>query len=462
MQNTILATILIAGCATPLQAQRSRTRVVVQSTGGGTGSSPQWIGGSPVQTKVYVGQDGETYVGVWIDAPDAPAGQTQRMPMAVSLVIDSSGSMAGEKMANARIAAMGLLESLVDGDQVSIYGFNNGVFEIAPPTQVSGASRGQLMQRVQYLSAAGGTNLWDGLATGINRVAAAPATHTVRRIVLISDGHANIGPSDPNSLGNLAAQGTEHSIQISAIGVGLGYDENLLGRLAINSSGRLYHLEAPHQMASILDREMRLLASTVATDAFIEVIPAPGVTILGGLTPGIRLDNNRIHMPVGSVYAGQRREVLFRARVNTNAPGNQALATARLHYRAADRRQAQQEVPLVYEVTRNQQEARRSAAPRVQAMVATHEVAQAQQQAAVALNRGDRATAERHFQFAEESIQRAERAAPQMSRSTRRRLRRTATRHRAARTRAATAMSASAARGAALDVAAESYSNSGY
>jgi len=460
-----LAAFALAGCATATPvAQAQTTRVVVQ----GSDSSQQqgaWIGGSPVRTRVVVGADGETYVGVWIDAPDQIPGQVvqTRPPMALSLVIDTSGSMSGEKIDNARIAASSLLESLADGDIVSIYAFSNGVQQIAAPTQVGPNTRGQLMQAVRYIHAGGGTNMYGGVTTGINSVGGAPSSHEIRRVVLISDGHANIGPSDPGSLGTLAANGTEYAVQISAIGVGLDYDENTLGALAVQSSGRLYHLEHPYQMAQILEREVQLLASTIATDAVIEVVPAPGVTILEGVSQGANVQNNRLRVPVGSVFAGQQREILFRARVDTNRAGERNLGTARLRYRdAGSDAERTQEAALQYEVTRNRNAATRSVAPRVQAMVATFQAAEAQRQAAQALTRGDRAEAQRQYEFADEAISGALASPVELDAETRTRLEERSRAVRTQRTRAAEAATPAAARSVALDSYDDAMSAEGY
>ena len=71
-----------------------------------------WIDGSPIQTRLRVGADGRTYVGVWIDAPSRVVA-TARAPMDIALVVDTSGSMAGDKIHNAQIAAASLLESTI-------------------------------------------------------------------------------------------------------------------------------------------------------------------------------------------------------------------------------------------------------------------------------------------------------------------------------------------------------------
>jgi Ca-activated chloride channel family protein len=385
---------------------------------GSAAAQETWVGGSPYQAQIRVDANGDTWVGIWVDAPAIAPQVRARAPMAVSLVIDTSGSMAGDKIDNARMAVSSLLETLGDGDIVSIYGFSNGVMEIAPPTVLSQASRAPLMQSVSRIVAAGGTNMWDGMQVGIARMAQAPASHAVRRIFLISDGHANIGPSDPVSLGNLAAGSTENGTQITAIGVGYDYDQTTLAALAVRSSGRVYHLGQSHQMAGILEQELDMLSRSVAVNAFIEVHPAPGVTILEGATSGAVIENGRLRFPLGAVAAGQQREILFRARVNTARLGARQLATARLVYETPDERaRREQSVHLAYEVTRDQAAPARTVAPRVAAMVADHEAVAAQRQAAALMQQGQAREAAVVLRRAEASVQQQAQAAPPAARA---------------------------------------------
>lgn len=380
----------------------------------------QWIDGSPVQTRIRVGADGETFVGVWIQAPEQVEA-VARTPMAVSLVVDISGSMAGAKIDNARMAAASLLESLSDGDIVSIYGFNNVVTEFAQPTVVGPGTRTGLMQRVSQLYAAGGTNLYGGMQAGIARMSQAPPTHAIRRVFLISDGHANVGPSDTASLANLAAGATEWGTQVTAIGVGVSYDQPTLSAMVVRSSGRLYHLSQPAQMAQILEQELSLLSRSVAVNAYIEVEPAPGVVFLDGSTTGAEVVNGRVRMPLGAVFAGQEREVLFRARVATDRVGNRPLGQARLVYRRPGETQTRTErAPLAYEVVRNASAARASRAPRVAAMVANHQASQAQFRAAEMMRGGQTTRAAAELDRARATLDRAARQAPPSSASGRR------------------------------------------
>ncbi|WP_053236969.1 vWA domain-containing protein [Sandaracinus amylolyticus] len=367
-----------------------------------------WVGGAPLQGRVVVGGAGEAWVGVWVDAPNVVAPPSARAPMAVSLVIDTSGSMAGDKIQNARMAAQSLIESLADGDVVSVYGFSNAVTEIAPPTVVNAATRGMLIQRAGMIVAGGGTNLWDGMQAGIGRIAQAPATHPVRRVFVISDGRANVGPSDPQSLGDLAARATEWGTQVTAIGVGYDYDPQTLQAMVVRSAGRLHHLGAPHQMAAILEHELQRMQRSVALDGTIEIVPAPGVIILGGATTGAVIEGGRLRFALGALDAGQRREVLFRVRMSAPRAGDQPLANVRLSYRTPDSRDLRtQQTVLRYEATTDTRAvASAPTTPRVAAMVAQHEASEAQRRAADMLARGEAERAQRELAAARVQLDR--------------------------------------------------------
>ncbi len=435
-------------------------RVVVEdgSTAQVVGADGTWIGGAPANTRIVIGADGQTYIGVWVDAPEVVT-ESRRAPMDLSLVIDTSGSMEGQKIANARMAAASLVESLRSGDIVSIYAFNNGVSEISPPTTVSEQNRGMLIQQVQTLGAMGGTNMFDGLRVGEDRLAAAPATHPIRRLVIVSDGRANIGPADPQSLGAIAAAGTESGAQVSAIGVGLDYDERTLAALAVRSAGRMYHLEHPAQMATILEQELELLSHTVATNTIIEVVPAAGVRILGVESSGASVENGRVRVNVGALHAGQRREVLLRAEIDTERLGRHSAGTARLTFDAPGRGRQVQTAHLDYQIVADARTAAGSEAPRVASLVANQRAAEAQLAAAVALDQGRAEEAARQFDFAADVVEGAMERAP---RAERQRMQQRVQQLRGHSGAARQPMSAPAARSLSLEANDEAMSDMGY
>jgi Ca-activated chloride channel family protein len=352
-----------------------------------------WIGAA-AESDVLMADSNDTLVGVWVDAPLASARAHARPKMDLALVIDTSGSMAGDKIASARAAAKTLLESTGDGDVVSIDTFDNEARQLIPPTVITHESRTRLERVVSGLETGGSTNMFDGLELGESQLMRAPATHVVRRLVLISDGKANVGPSTPEALAMVAQRGIAFHAQITSLGVGIDYDESTLNALAVRSSGRLYHLGEPTEMASTLRREMDLLGSTVASDAFVEVVPAPGVQIqpVEGIA-GNWGANGAFVIPLGVLFGGQHREVLVRARfvgMEHESEGPRPIASVRLHFRDPSDGDVErvQEVVARAGFTHNADEVASHANARTRSIVAIQDAAKLQMQAAQNVNAG--------------------------------------------------------------------------
>jgi len=372
-----------------------------------------WIGAAGESDFILAGTS-ESILGVWVDVPSG-AGRA-RAQADVALVIDTSGSMAGPKIENARAAAAELVNKLADGDIVSISDFDDSARVDVPPTVLDGQSRAGILAVIARLRPQGGTNMFDGLRLAERLAFQGPPSHTVRRVVMISDGMANVGPSSPEVLGQLAASGADGGVQVSAIGVGIDYDERTLDALAVRSSGRLYHLGEPREMTAILDREVALLQSTAATGAFVEVVPASGVDILGA--DGVRVDrqaDGSVHVPLGTMFGGQHREMALRVRVRAEdgGEGGRALASVRLHFRdPADSGLARvQEVVARYQVTRDHARVEASLNAKTRTILATQQAAQITVAAAQQVNDGHYEDADRQLAAAETKLHEAARRA---------------------------------------------------
>jgi Ca-activated chloride channel family protein len=441
----------------PAQTLRAQVNVSVQG----------WFGGAAGVNAVAVGGATETHLGFWIDVPQGQ--QVARAPLDLALVIDCSGSMASEnRLDHAKMAATSLLETLREGDIVSIYAFSDAVYEYAPPTAISQQSRGGLMQAISRMQTMGGTNLYAGLQAGEARAMGAPPTHAVRRVIVISDGMANVGPSSPEELGALAAQGTDHNVQVSAIGVGLQYDERTLGALAMRSSGRLYHLEQPSQMAQILQTEFDRLAHTSATDAYVELTPAPGQELIGVESAQFqRQGDGKLRVPLGALFSGQHRELLVRTRVSAQREGSMPVATARLVYRDVNgaRVERSQQVALTVNATTDRAAAQGAGAQdaRVAAMIASNDAAQSQLRAVQLLNQGQAAQAAQEFERVEARLQQVQAVAASAPASVRDNISRQVEGVRRSRARAEDAVRRpSAGRAAALGANADAFNSLGY
>jgi Ca-activated chloride channel family protein len=379
----------------------SEVAPAVAATDGPSKAQGLWIGAAGGSDFVLAGSS-ETVLGVWVDVP--AAARKGHSPTSVALVIDTSGSMSGPKMDNARAAARSFVEKLSDGDIVSIHTFSDEALERVPPTELRRDSRAAIIRAINTLEPSGSTNLFDGLRLGENRAFAAPVSHPVRRVVVISDGIANIGPSSPEILGELAGRGAERGVQVTALGVGLDYDERTLNALAVRSSGRLYHLAEPRDMSAMLERELSLLQATAATAAFVEVVPAPGVQLVNanGL-PFERAQGGAIRIPLGAMFGGQHREMLVRAHVVAAGDGSRPLASVRLHFNDPSDGNIErvQEVVARYQVTTDRLAVEQHQNEKTRAISATQEAAQVTIAAAQKLNDG-------HFDMADKDLAAAE------------------------------------------------------
>lgn len=335
------------------------------------------------------GTDGQTYLGVWVAVPEILA-VADRPPMALSLVIDRSGSMAGDKIANARMAAQNFVSRLRNGDILSIYAYDDTVMNVFGPSVLEPASRELVTSRINSLQPGGSTNIYGGMAAAQQALSTAPASHPIRRAILISDGLANVGPSSPEEIGMLGARGTDMGIQVTTIGVGMDYDERLMLTVAMRGAGRFYHLAEAGQMANILAQELDFLNHTVATGAILEIVPVAGVQILGAEGIEVRHEGNRVLLPLGALYSSQRREVLLRVHADTSTAGARALGQVRLRY--ADPNGANErsrEVAVGYRVTDSPAAVASSQDDRVAGLVQTFAQVSAQRQAAEMLNHGN-------------------------------------------------------------------------
>jgi Ca-activated chloride channel family protein len=345
-----------------------------------------------------------TQLGVWVDVPAAL--RRVHAPSAVALVIDTSGSMAGAKIQHARAAARAFVDKLSDGDLVSIASFADEAIENVPPTVLSAATRPTVLHAISMLQPTGGTNMFDGLKLAEGRAVTAPPKFSVRRVVLISDGQANVGPSSPEVLGALAQRGADRGAQVTALGVGTDYDERTLNALAVASSGRMYHMTESRELASILEREVALLEATAATDTFVEIVPAPGVQLLG--VDGVRAtsSNGALTVPLGTMFGGQHREMLVRVQITAPADGTHALASVRLHFRDPTEGNLErvQEVVARYQVTSDPAAIAQHQNARTQTIAAVMEAGKAAVDAAQQVNTGDFAGADQKLAAAEAKL----------------------------------------------------------
>lgn len=336
---------------------------------------------------------GQAFMVIDLCATNVPLA-TARTSMAVALVIDRSGSMAGDKIINARAAATALIQNMADGDVVAIYAYDDVVDQLAPPTVVTETSRAALMMAVQRLYARGSTNLHGGLVTGFGALSGPAAERPVRRVVLISDGQANVGPSTPSEVGQAAATAAASGISTTAIGVGLDYNEALLDAVAIRSGGRFYHLMEPAQLAGILRTELNALEATVARNVILELTPAPGVQILGASGADLTRSGASAFLNVGDLLSQQSRQIVIPLNIPTSGPAQQSAAQVTLNYRRAETDEGLTSTnQVVYTLATSTAEVSSRVRPELAVAVEQYRASQAQLEAARLVGQGQNARA---------------------------------------------------------------------
>ena len=246
-------------------------------------------------------------------APDAGA----RVPLDLSLVLDRSGSMAGEKLEAALEAAALAVRRLRPEDVVSVVAYDDEVTTVAPPA--TGAAQASLPAQILAIGPGGCTNLSGGWLRGHDLVAevrrrarsGGGAEGGMHRILLLTDGLANAGITDPALLVGLCEKARAAGITTTTIGFGEDYDEHLLRAMADAGGGNTYYIERPDQAPGVFEEELEGLLSLAAQNVVVEVRPSPAVQLVAvhhrypssAVAEGVRLD-------VGDVYAREPKSLL--------------------------------------------------------------------------------------------------------------------------------------------------------
>ncbi len=279
---------------------------------------------------VLPGQQGsETFVLVEVGAPERAAVEG-RAPVNLSIVIDRSGSMKGQRLTNAVAAARGMLSRLRPDDTVSLVAYDDQAEVLLAPTNVDRIDRLDFERALGSIRGSGHTCISCGL--DLARAQLRRRSGAINRILLLSDGVANRGLTTVAEFRLLGDVARQEQTAVASIGVDLDYDERTLFAVSQASNGNHYFVENPAGLAAVFEREAANLVGTVADRVDVEVELAAGVELLEVVARGHRREGNRVGLSFGSFNAGDDKSALLRVRVAAGA-GDRALADVRLVYR---------------------------------------------------------------------------------------------------------------------------------
>jgi Ca-activated chloride channel homolog len=256
-------------------------------------------------------------------APEA----ISRPRLNLAIVLDCSGSMEGEKLERAKEAASLLVRRLADQDVVSVVAYDDQVYAVAD--RIHGSQRHEVLMRVASIRTGGTTNLSGGWLRGRDRVAAGLVDGGVNRVLLMTDGLANVGITDPHRLGALVGSAAAMGVSTTTIGFGADFDERLLQTLADAGGGSTYYIETPDQAPDVFETEIQGLMALAAQNVAVTVAPGTRVEHAKVLHqyPSRPAGGGSIRLELGDLYALEPRSVLMEFLVREDEEAEVDVAT---------------------------------------------------------------------------------------------------------------------------------------
>ena len=225
----------------------------------------------------------------------------QRLPLNLALVLDRSGSMAGSPLKNAKKAAQQLVEYLTPEDYLSLVIYDDKAETILSPQLATDKS--SIKNIISKIGVGGCTNLSGGWLMGCDHVQSQQDLEKLNRVLLLTDGQANVGIVDPKVLTKTAQQKAEAGIITTTLGFGNYFNEDLLIAMADAGKGNFYFIQSPEDTADVLRVEMESLVSVVAQNLTVKLELTDGVKV-GELLNNYSStqNNNSLEIILGDVY----------------------------------------------------------------------------------------------------------------------------------------------------------------
>jgi Ca-activated chloride channel family protein len=243
--------------------------------------------------------------------------------------------MSGDKIVKAREAALEAVRRLSPDDIVALVVYDSRVQTLVPAQRVGDGRR--LEQAICGIEVGGNTALYGGVTRGAAEVRRhLEDRRFVNRVILLSDGLANVGPSSPEDLGRLGASLVREGISVTTIGLGLGFNEDLMTRLAQCSDGNTYFVEHSSDLPRIFAAELGDVLNVVARRVIIEIEFPSSVRPLKLIGRDGIIRGQRAELSLNQLYGGQEKFALVEVEVSPSKPGVELeIARARVSYENA-------------------------------------------------------------------------------------------------------------------------------
>ena len=261
-----------------------------------------------------------------------------RPDLNLSLVLDRSGSMEGEKMIRAREAAMFCVDQMLPSDRLSVVTFDDRIDVLFPSEFVT--NKQSMKDLIARVTARGSTALHEAWVRGGLTVSERMLDQGINRVVLITDGLANVGITNTDEIVTQAMGLYQRSVSTSTIGIGADFNEDLLMPMAQSGGGNAWHVVEPNDMQQIFQVELEGLIAQFAHTVSLSLIPADGVRIVDVLNDFDLTETGRYRLP--NLQAGSPLDIVVQLKVGTEKAGTQMrLLDLRLGFTPQDAKNAE-------------------------------------------------------------------------------------------------------------------------
>ncbi len=252
--------------------------------------------------------------------PPADEGPAERPALNLGLVLDRSGSMAGEnKIGFARQAAAYAVQQLRPTDRVSVTVFDDAVDTVIPNTLAENKAR--MVEVIQTVQPGNTTALHGGWKEGGAQVSRHLLAGGLNRVLLLSDGLANVGETNPDVIASDVNRLAREGVSTTTMGLGDDYNEILLEAMAQSGDGNYYYIESPAQLPDIFRNELQGLLATFGNTVSLGLEPQRGVTVVEVFNDLDRLPTGRLKLP--NLVAGMPILVLVRLSIPPTPEGGE-------------------------------------------------------------------------------------------------------------------------------------------
>ena len=205
----------------------------------------------------------------------------QREPMNVTLVLDESGSMGGEPIDLLKATARAIAGELREGDIISMVSWDTSNNIRLQNHPVSGPDDPTVLDAIAGIEASGGTNLHGGLTTGYELAQQNFEPGRINRVVLISDGGANVGVTDADLIGDMAGGEDEEGIYMVGVGVGSRstYNDELMDTVTDRGKGASIFIPSVDEADEMFGERFINSMAVAVRDVQVQLDLPPGFEI---------------------------------------------------------------------------------------------------------------------------------------------------------------------------------------